>query len=563
MEEVICDTPIPKALNRIKSALWYVVIFSLVINLLMLVSPIYMLQVYDRVLVSGSKATLLFLTLFAISALAILASLDVVRSTVFNRVGLQFDQHISGYLFRNIIEKGGHSQPLRDADTIRTFLTSPAVTAIMDAPYTPLYLGLIYVLHPLLGHLALVGAIVLFCLAMLGEKLTREVHSESNKETSQAHRYTDVCGNHQGAVYGMGMSRNIMAKWNIPHTKALAHSAIAANRTATISAISRGLRFGLQVGILGVGAFLVIEQESSPGVMIAASIIMGRGLAPIEASISGWRLVISALDARQRLLDFQASLPEEQETVPLPAPTGRLHVNNLIFQFPGREAPLLKDISVMIEPGTVVGITGPNAAGKSTLGKLLLGLYNPSHGEIRLDGATYSQWDRQHLGPYLGYLPQEVELFPGTIAENISRFNEADPNAIMAAAQMAGVHEMILGLEDGYNCAAGDFGEVLSGGQRQRIALARAMFGNPKLVLLDEPTSSLDAEAEKTVVAAIKALKANGSTVLLIGHRPALMNVTDKLLVLHNGHLAAFGNTPDVMAKLVRPVNSPIKQAKS
>lgn len=563
MQNISDDGPVAKAFSGIRSALWCVVLFSFVINLLMLVSPLYMLQVYDRVLVSGSQATLLFLTLFAVMALAILAALDIVRGALLLRLGNRFTQRVSGHLFQSIIERGGHSQPLRDTETVRTFLTSPAVSALMDAPYTPLYLVLIYVLHPFLGHLALGGAVLLFCFAILGEKLTREAQSESNKESSQAHRYTDVCANHQGAVYGMGMSSNILAKWRIPHTRAIAHSAVATNRSATIAAISRGLRFALQVGILGVGAHLVIEQESSPGVMIAASIIMGRGLAPIEASISGWRLVISAMNARQRLLEFDASLPQKPDTVPLPAPTGRLSVRNLIFQFPGREAPILRDISVMIEPGTVVGITGPNAAGKSTLGKLLLGLYNPTHGEIRLDGATYAQWDREQVGPYLGYLPQEVELFPGTIAENISRFNEADPNAIMAAAQLAGVHEMILGLEGGYNCAAGDFGEVLSGGQRQRIALARAVFGNPKLVLLDEPTSSLDAEAEKTVVAAIKALKANGATVLLIGHRPALMNVTDKLLVLHNGQLATFGDTSEVMTKLIRPVNSQVKQATS
>ena len=545
--------PVNKALANIKSALLYVFLFSLAINLLMLVSPLYMLQVYDRVLVSGSHATLLFLTIFALVALIVLAMLDIVRGILLARLGNAFDKTVSGYLFKNIIEQGGHSQPLRDVDTVRSFLSSPALTAIMDAPFTPLYLALIYILHPMLGHIALAGAIVLFTLALLGEKMTRVAQKDSQNASSQAHRYTDVCGKNRNAVYAMGMSSHILAKWNIPHLKSLSFGGLANSRSSGISAISKGLRFALQVGILGMGAFLVIEQESSPGVMIAASIVMGRGLAPIEASISGWRLVIAARDARERLLEYQRSLPPLAEPLPLPEPKGKLTVQNVIFQFPNSEKPLIRDVSLTINPGEVIGITGPNAAGKSTLGKLLLGLYEPTHGDIRLDGATYSQWDRKLLGPHIGYLPQSVELFPGTVAENISRFTNADPNEIMQAAQLAGVHEMILGLDNGYNFAADNFDEALSGGQRQRIALARAVFGLPKLILLDEPTSSLDAEAERTVAAAVKALKEHGATVLVIGHRPALMNLTDKLLVMQNGALAAFGPTSEIMAKLVRP----------
>ncbi len=405
----------------------------------------------------------------------------------------------------------------------------------------------------MLGHIALAGAIVLFSLALLGEKMTRVAQKDSQNASSQAHRYTDVCGKNRNAVYAMGMSSHILAKWDIPHLKSLSFGSLANSRSSGISAISKGLRFALQVGILGMGAFLVIEQESSPGVMIAASIVMGRGLAPIEASISGWRLVIAARDARERLLEYQGSLPPLTEPLPLPEPKGKLTVQNAIFQFPNSEKPLIRDVSLTINPGEVIGITGPNAAGKSTLGKLLLGLYEPTHGDIRLDGATYAQWDRKLLGPHIGYLPQSVELFPGTIAENISRFTDADPNEIMQAAQLAGVHEMILGLDNGYNFAADNFDDALSGGQRQRIALARAVFGLPELILLDEPTSSLDAEAERTVAAAIKALKEHGATVLVIGHRPALMNLTDKLLVMQNGSLAAFGPTNEIMAKLVRP----------
>ncbi|REL32509.1 type I secretion system permease/ATPase [Thalassotalea euphylliae] len=548
------ELPFYRALSQLKRSLVPVILFSCVINILMLVSPLYMLQVYDRVLISASQPTLLFLTLFAIAALMVLIALDSVRSLVLSRVGCRFENDVASYTFKNILEQGGHSQPLRDIETVRSFISSPALAAIMDAPWTPLYLGLIYVLHPWLGHLALAGAIVLFTLALIGESLTRKVQSESTSASGEAYRFTDICARQQSAVYAMGMANNLKAKWREPRMQSLATSAVATQRSGYISSLSKGIRFSLQVGILGMGAFLVIQQESSPGVMIAASIIMGRGLAPIEACISGWRLVIQARDAKARLIAFQQHFAEPAEPLPLPAPVGNLAVKNIIYQFDGSESPLLKDISFHLSAGTVLGITGPNAAGKTTLGKLLLGLVNPIHGEIRLDNATYDQWDREQLGPYIGYLPQEVELFPGSIAENIARFNDASPEQIMEAGQLAGVHDMILHLEQGYNCAAGDFGEVLSGGQRQRVALARAVFGQPKLVLLDEPTSSLDAEAERSVMKAIVALKQQGATVIVIGHRPALMNVTDQLLVLRDGRIAAFGETQEIMSQLIRPV---------
>ena len=548
------ELPFYRALSQLKRSLIPVVLFSCVINLLMLVSPLYMLQVYDRVLISASHPTLLFLTLFAIAALMVLIALDSVRSLVLSRIGCRFENDVASYTFKNILERGGHSQPLRDIETLRSFLSSPAVTAIMDAPWTPLYLGLIYVLHPWLGHLALVGAIILFLLALLGESLTRKLQSESTSASGEAYRFTDICARQQSAIYAMGMAESLKAKWREPRTQSLASGAMATQRSGYISSISKGIRFSLQVGILGMGAFLVIQQESSPGVMIAASIIMGRGLAPIEACISGWRLVIQARDAKARLLDFQQHFAESTEPLPLPAPQGNLTVRNVIYQFDSCESPILKDISFQLRAGTVLGITGPNAAGKSTLGKLLLGLVTPMHGEVRLDNATYEQWDREQLGAHIGYLPQEVELFPGTIAENIARFKEASPEQIMQAGQLAGAHDMILHLEQGYNCAAGDFGEVLSGGQRQRVALARAVFGLPKLVLLDEPTSSLDADAERSVMKAILALKQQGTTVIVIGHRPALMNVTDQLLVLRDGRIAAYGETQEIMNQLVRPV---------
>ena len=419
-----------------------------------------------------------------------------------------------------------------------------------------MYLGLIYLLHPLLGHLALSGAIILFLLALLGERLTRQAQKEAGLSSSQANQYTDICGRQQSAIYAMGMADNLKQRWAKPSQRALAFSARATQYGAYIASVSKGLRFALQVGVLGLGAWLAIQQVTTPGVMIAASIIMGRGLAPIEACISGWRLVISAREARQRLMDFFASMGEQHEPLDLPAPKGQLAVSQAVFGFEQDSQPLLNDITFDLAPGTVLGISGPNAAGKSTLGKMLIGLYQPRFGCVRLDGATFDQWDRRQLGPHIGYLPQEVELFPGSVADNIARFTEADPDSIVRAAQLAGCHEMILGLPGGYNCSAGDFGEVLSGGQRQRIALARAVFGNPALVLLDEPTSSLDAQAERSVMRAIVGLKEQGTTVIVIGHRPALMNVTDQLLVLQQGRIALFGDTPSVMAKVTRQVGN-------
>lgn len=550
------DNPIIVAFTAIKSALWSVVLFSIVINLLMLISPVYMLQVYDRVLISGSHATLLFLTIFAIVGLAVLASLDSIRGMILSRIANRFEKQVANNLFKQIVETGSHSQPLRDVDTIRGFLSSPALTAIIDAPFTPFYLALIYILHPYLGHLALIGAVILFILAFVGERMTRQAQTDSAIAGAEAHRFTDICARQQTAVYGMGMTKAIAARWSTPRIKSLSYSAIATQRNGIISSISKGLRFGLQVGILGVGAYLVIEQQSTPGAMIAASIIMGRALAPIEACISGWRLVISARDAKDNLIQFVATMPTKPETIPLPEPNGSIEVCNLIYQFPNQEVPLIKDLSFNIPGGTVIGITGPNAAGKTTLGRLLLGLYLPSHGEIRLDGATYAQWDRDLLGQHVGYLPQEVELFPGTIADNISRFIEADPQLVISAAKLAGAHELILSLDNGYNFGTGNFGEVLSGGQRQRIALARAVYGMPKVVLLDEPSSSLDAEAERTVAQAIEGLKAHGCTVIIIGHRPSLMNVTDKLMVLQQGKIVTYDDTQLVMQQLIRPVST-------
>jgi len=544
-------------LAKVYRALYPVILFSMMINILMLVSPLYMLQVYDRVLVSASHSTLLFLTLFAIVALGVLTAFDSIRSVLLARIGGMFDQQLSSEAFKAILMRGDHSQPLRDIEVIRGFISSPSLAAIMDAPWTPIYIGIIYLLNPLLGHLALVGALLIFALALIGEKSTKELQAESSNASNQAFRYTDVCSRQSGAIQAMGMSETLLGKWQEPKEKGLRFHILAAQRSGYITSLSKGIRFSLQVGVLGLGAWLAIEQISTAGVMIAASIIMGRGLAPIEASISGWRQVILAREAKQRLEVYFHKQAKQFEPMQLPTPLGQLSVENIVVQQPEKERPILQNISFQLEAGTVLGITGPNAAGKTTLGKLLIGLIKPSLGDIRLDGASFDQWDKNQLGQHIGYLPQEVELFPGTIAENISRFTEANAEEVVAAAKLAGVHEMILQIDQGYNFSCQNYNETLSGGQRQRIAFARAVFGGPKLILLDEPTSSLDAEAERSVSKALNQLKNLSCTVVVIGHRPALMNVTDKLLVLQQGQMTAYDDTQKVLSKITRQIALP------
>lgn len=553
-------TDLQRALKAARSTFATVGVFSLFINLLMLTAPLYMLQIYDRVLSSKSESTLVMLTIVAGGLLLVLGLLEVVRSRVLVRVGTKLDQQLSNRVFSAIfsynLKKAGQgsSQSLRDLDTLRQFLTGSGLNAFFDAPWTPLFIAVIFLFHPLLGFVALGGAIAIFILALLNELITRKPLSEANQENVQANKFADASLRNSEVLAAMGMTPGLRQRWADRHENTLALQAVASDRAGTITATSKAFRLMLQVAILGTGAYLAIQQIITPGVMIAASIIMARALAPVEQAIGSWRQFIGARSAYGRLQELLAAIPEQEERMPLPAPEGRLETEKVVATPPGSKQVVLKGVSFALEPGESLGIIGPSAAGKSSLARLLIGVWPPASGHVRLDGADIYDWDHTELGPYLGYLPQDVELFDGTVSENIARFQEPDPDKVVAAAKKADVHEIILGLPDGYDTLIGNDGASLSGGQRQRVGLARALYGDPRLIVLDEPNANLDSAGETALRQALDTLKAEGRTTVVISHKPSLLSVVDKMLVLKNGQAEQFGERQEVMSRFTRPV---------
>jgi len=549
------DNPLDLAFHHARPALLAVVLFSLCINLLMLTAPLYMLQVYDRVLVSRSSDTLVFLTTVALGALIVFGILEIIRTRVLVRIGGRFDQTLSSVVFDTAMRTGRGSVPFRDLETIRGFMTGPAVLALLDAPWTPLYIALIYLLHPSLGHLVLAGAMLLWLIALTNEMTTREPLRQSAAESAQANQFAESGSRNREAIEAMGMLEGLAKVWRGWHDAGLAFQAKASDRAGVINGLAKFLRITVQIGVLGVGAYLAINEIVTPGVMIAASIISSRALAPVEAAISGWRNLVMARDAHRRLNQQLGSYTHELQPMNLPTPKGEILFDNVVAIPPGGERPVLSGANFRLEPGTTLGMTGPSAAGKSTIARLMVGVWQPSSGEVRLDKAELCQWDRSQLGSYIGYLPQDVELFSGTVAENIARFGEIDPHAVVEAAQLAGAHETILTLSNGYDTNIGPGGDNLSGGQRQRVGMARAFYRMPPLVVLDEPTSNLDATGEASVRRAVERLKGNGSTVVMIAHRPTLLSGVEKMMVVQQGVITHFGPTSEVMPQVTRRVS--------
>lgn len=531
-----------------------VAFFSLCINVLMLTAPMYMLQIYDRVLVSRSTDTLLLLSAVALGALVIFGLLEAIRARVLVRVGGRFDQSMSNIVFDTSMRAGSGSQPFRDLEAIRGFITGPALLALFDAPWTPLYIALIYILHPWLGHVALAGALLLFFIALTNELVTRKPLQRSATETALANQFAESGSRNREAVTAMGMLPGLANVWRRWHDAGIALQSKASDRAGLITGSAKFLRFGLQVGILGVGAYLAIQENITPGVMIAASIISSRALAPVEAAIQGWRSFLMTRAARRRLYKHLESYTAPSEPMPLPTPKGEIEFDNVYAVPPGGERPVLSGASFRLAPGSLIGLSGPSAAGKSTIARLMVGVWKPASGEVRLDKAELEQWDSAELGPHIGYLPQDVELFAGTVVENIARFGEVDSHAVVEAAQLAGAHETILNLPQGYDTFIGPGGENLSGGQRQRVGMARAFYRIPPVIVLDEPTSHLDAPGEAAVRAAIESLKKRGSTVVVIAHRPALIAGVDSMMVIQKGAITHFGPTSEVMPQITRRV---------
>jgi PrtD family type I secretion system ABC transporter len=553
-------SPLDEMLSRSRGALAAVGMFSLAINVLLLVVPLHMLHVYDHVLTSRSEATLFFISLLAVGLLVALALLELARSRVLTRLGARIDVEFGDRLLAAAVADrvaGRHdaaAQPLRDLEVLRGFVTGGGLPVLFDAPWAPFFIAVTFLLHPWLGLIALFGGVALFLVALLNELTTRRLSNEAAAESITADGFVDSALRNAEVVAAMGMGPDVARRWRARHDRALSGQLRVAERAGAFAASAKFWRPFLQIAMLSAGAWLAIQQVITPGVMIAGSIVMARGLAPVEAAIASWRGCAAARRARRRLDEVLARHDRAATPMPLPRPKGTVELTNLFVAPPRTVKPVLKGVSLSLAPGEALAVIGPSAAGKSTLARGLVGLWPPLSGEVRLDGAALGDYDRAALGRRIGYLPQDVELFDGSVADNIARFGEPDPEGVIAAARLAGAHEMILRLPQGYDSAIGPGGEALSGGQRQRIALARAVYGTPSLVVLDEPNSNLDAEGEEALRAAVAGLKALETAVVIVAHRPSAISGVDKILVLRDGAVEMFGPRAEVLARVARPV---------
>jgi len=548
-----------------------VAVFGLCINLLMLTAPLYMMQVFDRVITSRNTDTLVMLMIVAGVALLTLALLEAVRTFTLVRISNWLDSRLGGVTLTGSIVatlnsgKDPNVQALRDLSTFRTFLSGPSVFPIMDAPFAPIFLAVMFMLHPILGAIALIGAIVLFSLALANEIATRNLLMQAGGRSVAAMNQAEAAARNADVIEAMGMMPQLIARWSVRNAEALALQAEASDRSGLISSTSKFIRFCLQIGVMSAGAWLVIKGEMTPGSMIAGSIIMGRALAPVEQAIGSWKSLLSARAAYGRLKAQLSVTPPRGDAMPLPAPDGKIEVEGVAYVHAKASDPIFRGVSFSLNPGETMGLIGPTAAGKTTLAKLLVGNLVPRAGTVRLDAMDVFAWEADDRGRHIGYLPQDVELFSGTIQENIARMADGDPEIVVKAAKRAGVHEMVLRMEKGYDTEIGEGGAALSGGQRQRIALARALYGDPRFLVLDEPNANLDSEGEEALLKAVTTLKQEGRTVIIIAHRPSVLRYVDKVLVLRGGTVEAFGARDEVLEKMQQdhpPALSPSEAAK-
>ena len=530
--------------------------FSFLINILMLTPTFYMLQMYDRVLGSRNELTLYMITMITVGLFLLLASLEFVRSRILVRVGAQFDAALNSRVFNaafetNLRTNGANAgQALSDLTNVRQFITGNGLFAFFDAPWFPIYLAVIFVLHPILGWFSIGGAILSISLTLINEWATKGPLTQANQAAMSSNNFATNNLRNAEVIEAMGMLDNLRARWYKRYKDLLVLQSIASDRAGVIGAFSKFFRMTQQSLILGLGAYLVIKGEMGASGMIAGSILMGRALAPVDLLLGSWKGLVSARGSFARMETMLNQFPSRQETMPLPAPRGDLTVESLIAAAPGTNVPILKGVSFSLLKGDAVAIIGPSASGKSTLARLLVGVWPAASGKVRLDGADVYAWNKLELGPHIGYLPQDVELFEGTIAENIARFGEIDHEKVIDAAQQTGMHDMILHFPKGYDTPIGVAGGFLSGGQRQRIALARAVYGHPSLIVLDEPNANLDDVGEVALVKTVEALKKAGSTVVLITHRTSIISSVDKILLLRDGQVGMFGPRDEVINAL-------------
>ena len=547
------------SLEACRAYFLYAALFSAAVNILLLTPIIYMLTVYDRVVASGSMSTLLMLTLLMIALLLAVGGFEWVRSTILigasNRLEQLLRKRVSDATFKRALITGGlisNAQPLSDLTSLRQFMTGNGLFAFFDAPWFPIYIFVMFLFHPWFGVAGILAGAVMVILALANNSATDALLKEANEKSNQANSRFQSSLRNSEVVAALGMSEDVAKSQNKLSDEVLEKQTEASQKAAALNGLSKSFRLISQSLLLGLGAYLALNQEISPGMMIAGSLLLGRALAPIDMLVGTWKGFSLATAQYNRLKDLLEKIPLQSDKMSLPAPAGTLSVEQATVVPPGSRNPVVRGVSFELQAGEMLGIVGPSASGKSTLARALLGIWPTYAGKVRLDGADISSWDRIELGPHVGYLPQDIELFDGTIAENIARFREAPSDDVVAAAQLAGVHELILRLPQGYDTKIGSTGGILSGGQRQRIALARAVFGSPKYLILDEPNSNLDDQGEKELVLALNRIKSSGCTTLVITHRTMILQCVDKMLVLKEGQRAAFGPKNDVLAALTK-----------
>ncbi|MEL6217812.1 MAG: type I secretion system permease/ATPase [Pseudomonadota bacterium] len=549
-----------KAMGECRWHFTNVAIFSVFVNMLMLTGPLFMLQTYDRVLTSRSEETLVALLVLVSALFLLFGMLDFARGRVLARAGAKFQTMLDSRVFTAIMKKSvspaERAKPntsARDLESIRSLLASPAPFALFDVPWTPLFLAVIFLFHPLMGWVAVGGGLILIALTLINQIRSREPNAESQAASFEAENLGEAMRQNAEVVQGLGMHNDGMGRWARLRNMAMEKQLLATDRTSSYTSSSKALRFYLQSVMLAVGAWLVLQQQLSPGMMIAGSILMGRALAPIEQAIGQWAQAQRAWRGWKSLGEMLQTIPIERPKTELPAPKGYVEVQKVAVLAPGEEVPALRGISFKVEPGQALGVIGPSGAGKTTLAKVLVGVWPPAAGKVRLDGAALDQWPTNELGRHIGYLSQDIGLFAGTVAENIARLSpKPDDRLVVEAAQRAGAHDLLLSLPQGYNTQIGYAGGRLSGGQRQRVALARALYGDPPVLVLDEPNANLDAQGEQALVDAIREAKSRGKTVVVMAHRPSAIAACDLLLMIDKGLQVDFGPRDEVLKKRTR-----------
>lgn len=552
------ESELKQTIIKAKKSIFMAGLFSMFINVLMLVPPLYMLQLYDRVLTSRSESTLYMLTLIVIVLFVTMGLLEVVRSRVLVKFGNRFANILSNRVFESTFElankkpEAASSRLMGDFTQLRQFLTGNGLFAFFDAPWIPIYIIVLFMFHVYFGIFAIFAAIILVAITILNEYTTKEKMDNANSLNRDSMMQLEANIRNAEVINAMGMKTNVRKKWEEKYFGFLNAQNDASNKAGIWSNLSKTLRMFFQSMILGLGAYLAVNMELSAGMMIAGSIIMGRALAPLDLMINTWKGFSSARMSFFRIDQLLKDFPKNKQYMELPAPKGFISVEGVYAKPPASSIYTLENLTFSINKGDVVGVIGASAAGKSTLARVILGVWPVQIGTVRIDGADISQWDREHLGKYIGYLPQDIELFAGTVSENIARFSEVNSEKVIEAAMKAGVHEMILRLSDGYDTVIGTAGSVLSGGQRQRIGIARAIYDNPVFVVLDEPNSNLDDQGELALLKTVEELKQSGTTVVIITHRPNILKVTNKILIMNSGKIERYATTEEILGAVAK-----------